>query len=148
MNKLPASILAVALVCTFSIGVHAAPKQIIAVALKDASTDPSITGMVVKIEPAVVKAGRVTLEAVNQSTNLVHEVLVVPVLPAGKDMPYDKSKDTVIEKRVHPLGEISDLQPGARATLALNLKPGSYLLLCNQPGHYKSGMSTTLLVEK
>ena len=148
MNKLPASILAVALVCTFSIGVHAAPKQIIAVALQDTSTDPSITGMVVRIEPAVVKAGRVTLEAVNQSKNLVHEVLVVPVLPAGKDMPYDKSKDTVIEKRVHPLGEISDLQPGARGTLVLNLKPGTYLLLCNEPGHYKSGMSTTLLVEK
>jgi uncharacterized cupredoxin-like copper-binding protein len=63
-------------------------------------------------------------------------------------MPYDKTKNTVIEKRVHPLGEISDLKPGARGTLALNLKPGTYLLLCNEPGHYKSGMSTTLLVEK
>jgi len=36
----------------------------------------------------------------------------------------------------------------ARGKLTLNLKAGTYLLLCNQPGHYKSGMSTKLVVEK
>jgi uncharacterized cupredoxin-like copper-binding protein len=30
----------------------------------------------------------------------------------------------------------------------LNLKAGTYLLLCNQPGHYKAGMSTKLVVER
>jgi uncharacterized cupredoxin-like copper-binding protein len=95
-----------------------------------------------------VKAGRVTLEAVNQSKNLVHEVLVVPALPQGRELPYDATKDTVVEKRVHSLGEISELKPGARGKLTLSLKPGKYLLFCNQPGHYKAGMSTTLVVEK
>jgi uncharacterized cupredoxin-like copper-binding protein len=49
---------------------------------------------------------------------------------------------------VHSLGEISELKPGARGKLTLNLKAGTYLLLCNQPGHYKAGMSTKLVVER
>ena len=127
---------------------HAAAAQIVAITLQDVSVDPSIAGMVIKVDPAKVKAGRVTLDAVNQSKSLVHEVLVIPIPPEGKELPYDTKKDTIVEKRVHSLGEISELKPGARGKLTLSLKPGTYLLLCNQPGHYKSGMSTRLVVEK
>jgi uncharacterized cupredoxin-like copper-binding protein len=121
--------------------------NVVAITLLD-SSDPSVSGMVMKVDNPTVKAGRVTLEAVNQSKNLVHEVLVVPAIPEGKELPYDTKKDIVVEKRVHSLGEISDLRPGARGKLTLNLKAGTYLLLCNQPGHYKSGMSTKLVVDK
>jgi uncharacterized cupredoxin-like copper-binding protein len=127
---------------------HAAAAQTVAITLQDVSVDPSIAGMVIKVDPAKVKAGRVTLDAVNQSKNLVHEVLVIPAPPEGKELPYDRKQDTIVEKRVHSLGEISELKPGARGKLTLSLKPGTYLLLCNQPGHYKSGMSTKLVVEK
>ena len=127
---------------------YAATTQIVAIALQDPSVDPSNTGMVIKADPTTVKAGRVTLEAVNRSKNLVHEVLVIPAAPDGKELPYDSKTNTIIEKRVHSLGEISELKPGARGKLTLNLKAGTYILLCNQPGHYKSGMSTKLVVEK
>ena len=127
---------------------YAAAAQIIAVTLQDPSVDPSNSGMVIKADTTKVKAGRVTLEAVNRSKDLVHEVLVVPAPSDGKELPYDTKTSTIIEKRVHSLGEISELKPGARGKLTLNLKAGTYLLLCNQPGHYKSGMSTKLVVEK
>ena len=127
---------------------YAATAQIVAVTLQDPSVDPSISGMVIKADTTKVKAGRVTLEAVNRSKDLVHEVLVVPAPSDGTELPYDTNTDTIIEKRVHSLGEISGLKPGARGKLTLNLKAGTYLLLCNQPGHYKSGMSTKLVVEK
>ena len=127
---------------------YAATAQIIAVTLQDPSVDPSNSGMVIKADTTKVKAGRVTLEAVNRSKDLVHEVLVVPAPSDGKELPYDAKTSTIIEKRVHSLGEISELKPGARGKLTLNLKAGTYLLLCNQPGHYKSGMSTKLVVEK
>ncbi len=126
----------------------AAAAQIVAITLQDVSVDPSISGMVIKVDPAKVKAGSVTLEAINQSKKLAHEVLVIPALPEGRELPYDTKKDTIVEKRVHSLGEISELKPGVGGKLTLNLKPGTYLLLCNQPGHYKSGMSTKLVVEK
>jgi uncharacterized cupredoxin-like copper-binding protein len=127
---------------------YAATAQIVAVTLQDPSVDPSNSGMVIKADTTKVKAGRVTLEAVNRSKDLVHEMLVVPAPSDGKELPYDTKTSTIIEKRVHSLGEISELKPGARGKLTLNLKAGTYLLLCNQPGHYKSGMSTKLVVEK
>ena len=132
----------------FSLVAQAATQQVVDITLQDPSGDSSLSGMVIKTDTPMVKAGRVTLQAVNKSNEVVHEVLVVPAPSEGKELPYDTKKDTVIEKRVHSLGEISDLRPGAHGKLTLNLKPGTYLLLCNQPGHFKAGMSTSLVVEK
>ena len=127
---------------------HAAAAQVVQIALRDSTTDPSITGMQMKAEPTTVKAGRITFTAVNQSKELVHEVVVVPAPPTGKDLPYDTKTETIAEKRAHAMGEVSDLKPGAHGSVTLSLKPGTYLLVCNQPGHYKSGMFTKLVVEK
>lgn len=126
----------------------AATAQIVAVTLEDPSVDPSSSGMAIKVDNPKVKAGRVTFEAVNRSKDLVHEMLVVPAPSDGKELPYNSKTSKIIEKRVHSLGEISELNPGAHGKLTLNLKAGTYLLLCNQPGHYESGMSTRLVVEK
>ena len=61
-------------------------------------------------------------------------------------LPYSEKDSDVIERRVKKLGEISDLKPGASGTLTLPLRPGNYVLLCNQPGHYRQGMWTKLIV--
>jgi len=149
IKSLAIAALAIALAPAMPISIaYAAASQTVAITLQDASVAPSTSAMAIKADPAKVKAGRVTLEAVNLSKDLVHEVLVIPALPDGKELPYDIKTNTVVEKRVRSLGEISDLKPGARGKLTLNLKPGTYLLFCNQPGHYKAGMSTKLLVEK
>lgn len=139
---------AMALGMLASVAQGATSPQVVSITLQDPSVDPSKSGMWMKTDTTTVKAGRVTFEAVNLSKDLVHEVLVVPALPAGKELPYDAKTDTVVEKRAHSRGEISELKPGARGKVTLNLKPGTYILLCNQPGHYKSGMSTKLVVEK
>lgn len=129
------------------VALAATAQQTVAITLQDPSADLSISGMVIKTDVTKVKAGRVTLEAVNRSKGLVHEVLVIQAGSDGSQLPYDTKADTVVEKRVHPLGEISDLKPGAHGKLTLNLKPGTYILLCNQPGHYKAGMLSKLVVE-
>jgi uncharacterized cupredoxin-like copper-binding protein len=139
---------AMALGMLASVAQGATSPQVVSITLQDPSVDPSKSGMWMKTDTTTVKAGRITFEAVNLSKDLVHEVLVVPALPAGKELPYDAKTDTVVEKRAHSRGEISELKPGARGKVTLNLKPGTYILLCNQPGHYKSGMSTKLVVEK
>jgi uncharacterized cupredoxin-like copper-binding protein len=150
MIKIPAILLLATALSFASLSpiARAATVQVVTVTLQDASVDPSISRMVMTTDISSVKAGRVTLEAVNQSKTLLHEVLVVLALPEGKELPYDTKKETLVEQRMHSLGEISELKPGARGKLTLNLKPGTYVLLCNQPGHYKSGMSTKLVVEK
>jgi len=122
--------------------------QVVNIMLQDQSTDPAIKGMVLKSDTTHVKAGRVSFQAVNASKSLVHEVVVVPAASAGKDLPYNAKREAVDEKQAHAIGEVGDLKPGARGKVTLTLKPGNYLLICNQPGHYHAGMSTALAVDK
>lgn len=122
----------------------ASPAQL-AIKLQDSSNDPSIAHMRIVLDHEAVKPGRVTLTAENQSKTLVHELLVARA-PANGQLPLDAKADRVNEKRAHPLGEISDLAPGKSGKLTLNLKAGTYILFCNQPGHYKDGMRATLVV--
>ena len=120
--------------------------SVVNVALLDASSGGNISGMKMVATPDSVKAGRVTIHATNQSQGLVHEVIVVRPPANGAKLPYDDKTGRVIEQRINHLGEISDLPPGKSGSLTLTLTPGSYLLICNQPGHYQAGMSTTLTV--
>ena len=123
----------------------AEPAQLLDIKLLDSSSDTSITQMRIVIDHDTVKPGRITLLAENQSKTLVHEVLVTRVAGAG-ELPFDAKTDRVIEKRIHSLGEISDLAPGKTGKLTLNLKAGTYMIFCNQPGHYKDGMVAKLIV--
>ena len=123
----------------------AAPAQLVGVKLQDSSNDPSIAHMRIVIDHDTVKPGRITLLAENQSKTLVHEVVVARVAGAG-ELPFDARTNRVVEKRVHSLGEISDLSPGKTGKLTINLKAGTYVLFCNQPGHYKDGMVAKLTV--
>lgn len=118
------------------------------VSLQDASTGGDVHGMQMLAEAASVAAGPVTFHAANRSKTLVHEMLVVKVANADAKLPYNTKTSEVVENRVKKLGEIPDLRPGASGTLTLDLAPGSYRLLCNQPGHYKQGMWTAFTVTR
>ena len=116
--------------------------------LQDPSTNPAITSERIVLDRDSVPAGKVTFHAVNQSKGLVHELLVVRLKSGQTALPYDEKKGEVVESRIHSLGEIGDLKSGASGTITLDLKAGSYMLLCNQPGHYNAGMHTNLSVTK
>ncbi|HLX27697.1 MAG TPA: sulfocyanin-like copper-binding protein [Casimicrobiaceae bacterium] len=148
MRYLAAAVLSVVIVASTISPARAAARQVVQIALRDSSTNPAISGMQMTTEPTTVKAGRVTITAVNQSKDLVHEVVVIPAPRHGRELPYNTKTDTIAEKRAHAKGEISDLKPGAHGSVTLSLTPGTYLLVCNQPGHYKSGMFTRLVVEE
>src|SRR6516162_1540006 len=62
----------------FSLVAQAATQQVVDITLQDPSGDSARSGMVIKTDTPMVKAGRVTLQAVNKSNEVVHEVLVVP----------------------------------------------------------------------
>lgn len=148
MHNLRTMLSVIAFLACTTANVHAAGNQVVDIALRDSSSDPGLVQMQMKADPAKVKAGRITFTAVNESTNLVHEVLVVPAPADGRQLPYDAKSNEINEKRAHSRGEISDLKPGAHGSLTLVLEPGMYWLVCNQPGHYKSGMFAKLTVEK
>jgi len=125
---------------------QAATGSVVKVEMRDATNDPSMKMMEMKAEPQTAKAGPVTFEVFNKSKSIVHEMIVVAVTNPGEALPYNDKKSEVIEGKIKHLGEASDLPPGSSKTLKLTLKPGNYILICNQPGHYHQGMTTTFTV--
>jgi uncharacterized cupredoxin-like copper-binding protein len=102
--------------------------------------------MSMRIDRQAVKAGNVELDMTNWSRSLVHEVLIVPVDSPDAPLPYDYGTDEVVEDQINVLADSSELKPSESKTLEVDLSPGSYLLLCNVPGHYASGMVVPLAV--
>lgn len=143
---------AAVLLVSLSLGGQAAgpATTVVNALLQDPSADPILQSDRIVLDRKTVPAGRITFHAVNQSKDLVHELIVVRPKPGqmALTLPYDDKKAEVVESRIDRLGEISDLRPGASGTITLNLTPGLYILLCNQAGHYKAGMYATLSVTK
>jgi uncharacterized cupredoxin-like copper-binding protein len=145
VRTLPA--LAFALFGSISAG-HAAgvSPAVVHVDLMDPSSGPAIKSMMIKTDRQSVKAGLVRFVVSNDSKDLVHEMIVVSVADPNTPLPYDRKDDRVIESKIKDLGEAPDLRPGEKKTLSLTLQPGDYILMCNQPDHYKAGMRANLTV--
>jgi uncharacterized cupredoxin-like copper-binding protein len=140
----PVAIGLLALVCAAA----ASAATVVKVSLQDPSTGQGVSSMHIALDRDSAPAGKVTFRAVNESKDQVHELIVVRTESAQAALPYDEKKAEVIEKRIHHLGEIADLKPGRSGAMTLSLRPGAYLLICNQPGHYKAGMSMAFTVTK
>ena len=97
--------------------------------------------------PNSAKAGEITFRAVNASKDTVHEMVLAPVADPEKPLPYNESEGKVDEDAAGHLGEVAELEPGASGALTITLKPGTYILYCNIPGHYAAGMWTLFTVE-
>jgi uncharacterized cupredoxin-like copper-binding protein len=103
--------------------------------------------MGIKTDHDSVPAGKVTFEVTNDSKDVIHEMLVAPVANADVVLPYNANENRVDEEAAKDLGEVSELDPGKSGALTLELKPGTYVLYCNIPGHFMAGMWTTLTVK-
>jgi uncharacterized cupredoxin-like copper-binding protein len=101
----------------------------------------------IKINQKSVPAGKVTFEVTNLSKETVHEMIVAPIADVNAKLPYVESDNRVDEESAGHLGEVSELDPGKSGALTLEMKPGLYVLYCNIPGHFMSGMWTTLKVK-
>jgi uncharacterized cupredoxin-like copper-binding protein len=137
ISTLGAAALLTVAVVNFS---SAATTSVVNITLQDTNTGSGMTDMRITIDKEAIKAGRVTFQAENLSRTLIHEVIVVRMPAKTAVLPYSEKETRVIESRIRHLGEISDLKPGASGKLTLNLKSGNYLLICNEPGHFKAGM--------
>ena len=113
-----------------------------------AAMDMSAATMGVKTSPATAKPGVVTFKVTNDSKDTVHEMIVMYMADPTKPLPYLDDEKRVDEDKAGDKGEVSELEPGASGSLTVNLKAGSYLLICNVPGHFSAGMWTTFTVAK
>ena len=96
------------------------------------------------------KAGSVKFEVKNSSSNMVHEFLILKTNMKFEQFPKDPQNPAVVdESKLKGVKELSsDLDPGKSGSLTMNLKPGRYVVFCNQPGHFDGGMHLVFTVTK
>lgn len=90
-----------------------------------------------------VKAGKVAFTATN-SGKVLHELIVVALQPGQTLASITKADGSADETA--SVGEAADIEAGVSKSVTLDLKPGTYALICNQPGHFAGGMKTTIIV--
>ena len=100
------------------------------------------------IDNAVGAAGDITFTASNNGF-IPHELVVIRTDLAPDALPVDEASAKADEDAAGTvIGRIpeGDLGKGASASASFNLTPGNYVLICNVPGHYQSGMATAFTV--
>lgn len=96
---------------------------------------------------STIKAGSVILEAANFGT-IQHELLVFRSDLAPSDYPLDKDGNIVEDgPGITLVSDADNIDPGRTQTRTVDLsQPGTYLFVCNIPGHFKAGMYSTVTV--
>ena len=105
-----------------------------------AGMDMSKATMGMRLSRKNAAAGVVTFQVTNTSKDTVHEMIVMYRQDPGKPLPYIDAENRVDEDKAGDKGEVSELDPGKSGALTVALKPGKYVLICNVPGHFDSGM--------
>ena len=109
-------------------------------------SDMSMVTMGITANMTEVPAGEVTFQVVNDSKDMIHEMVIAPVADATTPMPYSTDLQKVDDDAAGHLGEVAELDLGQSGALTVTLKPGTYILYCNISGHYAAGMWTLLNV--
>jgi uncharacterized cupredoxin-like copper-binding protein len=97
--------------------------------------------------PTSMLAGQVNLAITNIGT-IQHELLVFKTDLAPSAVPVDKNGNIVEDGPGISLVSHGDkIDPGKTQTRTVDLtKPGTYLFVCNLPGHFKTGMFRAVTV--
>lgn len=109
-------------------------------------SDGSNGHMSLTMSPSIVKPGPVEFTVKNESRSTVHEFLFARWSNADDALPYDKKDQQVAENKINGLQGVEDLRPRETVTAQFNLDKGRYVVFCNEPGHYESGMRTEFVV--
>jgi uncharacterized cupredoxin-like copper-binding protein len=104
----------------------------------------TVIGTEFKFDPDALsaKAGKVQVTLKNTGS-APHEIVFLKS-DAAPDALTPGTDGTVPEKT--SVGEVSQIPGGQSKTATISFKPGSYVFVCNIPGHYQAGMYGSLVV--
>lgn len=138
---------------------HPAPWLLVAASLLGAacsggavaSTDVTEKDFSIELGDDTMKAGDVTFHITNEGPT-AHEFVVFKTDLAEDDLPKTTDEDgsEIVDEEgegIEAIDEVEDIEVGATPDFEVNLNPGSYVAICNVPGHYGSGMHTSFTVE-
>ncbi len=96
--------------------------------------------------PTTIKAGSMTFTITNGGA-APHELLVFKSDLAPAAYPADSAGDIVEDGAgVALVSDGENIDPGGTQARTVDLVPGTYLFVCNIPGHFKQGMATVVTV--
>jgi uncharacterized cupredoxin-like copper-binding protein len=100
----------------------------------------------IAVDPSSAAEGTVNFSINNEGPS-THEFVVFKTDLAPDALPTDSDGNVDEEgEGVEHIDEQEDIASGSTALLDLTLEPGSYVLICNLPGHYKAGMNVGFTV--
>ncbi len=94
---------------------------------------------------AAAESGRVTFNARNVG-RIEHELVVLSTTLEPDKLPVKDGEVQLSAPGSFVAGKTGRIQSGRSATLGVTLRTGSYVLICNVPAHYQSGMRAGLRV--
>jgi len=105
-----------------------------------------------RANPSTVSAGPVSFVVENHGA-LAHELVVLPLpadgpgtRPTGADGKIDEAQSLGEASKSCAAGTGDGIAPGSTSWVTLDLKPGRYELVCDEPWHYAAGMFDVLTV--
>jgi uncharacterized cupredoxin-like copper-binding protein len=114
---------------------------------KDGATEKDFS---ITLDESSVAAGSVTFDVTNEGPS-THEFVVFKTdLDPGALPTKEENGVQIVDEAgagVTHIDEIEDIEKGTTKTLKVDLQAGHYVLLCNLPAHYQSGMHVGLTVE-
>lgn len=106
----------------------------------------SLSDFKVKLAPASIPAGKVAFEVTGKGPS-VHEMVIFRTDLAPGALPRNKDGDADEEGTgLKAITEVEHVKKGKLKELVADLEPGSYVLVCNLPGHYRLGMRAAFTV--
>ena len=106
----------------------------------DGGIGVTLADFTVTADPDSASAGEVTFDVTNDAEQ-IHEFVVFKTDLAADQLPTDEGGDVdEAGAGVELVDEIEDIEGGSTQSLTVNLDAGSYVLICNLPGHYQQGM--------
>jgi uncharacterized repeat protein (TIGR01451 family) len=114
------------------------PVALTAVMLSDMKVTPSAT---------VTPSGTYTVTITN-SGKIPHELLVFHTDIAPANLPIEADGKVAEDAPGFKVSDGDNLDPGASQSRVIDLsQPGTYLFVCNLPGHFMAGMHTVVTVK-
>ncbi len=111
-----------------------------------AATTVGVSFVEFAVNPAqdAADAGTLTFSGSNDGT-ISHDFWAIKTDLAPDARPTEASR--VDEDQVDVVGRTGEFSAGETQEVTVDLEPGSYVLICNVPGHYDLGMRAAFTVE-
>ncbi|HEY7667643.1 MAG TPA: sulfocyanin-like copper-binding protein [Actinomycetota bacterium] len=112
----------------------------------DADVNATLSDYVIDLDTTSAAAGELSFGLTNDAEQ-THEFVIFRTDLAPDQLPTNEDGDVDEEgEGVELVDEVEDITAGSDAELTVTLDAGSYVFICNLPGHYRQGMHAAFSV--